>query len=151
MNWITITETAVQTRLTGAELNAFRTAAMAVGQGDPLPEVIAQVTDQVRGYVAACPNNALGATGTIPKRLLASALDIIRYRVATRLPQMAGLIDALREGEYKDALTLLRAVAACNYAIEDPAADGDDTGGGTVEVVNRPPRVAAKSQLGGLA
>ena len=125
MSWITITEDDVKTRLTGAELSAFRTAALAAGQTDPLPEVIAQVTDEVRGYIAACPRNSLGAAGTIPKRLLGAALNIIRYRVATRLPSMKALIDGLREGEYKDALTLLRQVAACDYAIEDPTASDE--------------------------
>jgi len=145
MSWITITTGDVQTRLTGPEMDAFRTAATAFGQVDPLPEIIAQVVDEIRGYIAACSENRLGAAGTIPPRLLATAINIIRYRYATRLPGMSSLIDPLRVAEYNDALRLLQQVAACDFSIEDP--DGRD-GSATPMVSGRAPQFSRQQQDG---
>lgn len=135
MSWITITEEDVKTRLAGAELTAFKTAALSPGQSNPLPEIISQVTDEIRGYVAACAHNTLDAAGTVPPRLLAPALNMIRYRLATRLPGMKGLIDELRQKEYNDALAVLKDVAACRFAVEDPDGDATSTTSPTPDIV----------------
>jgi phage gp36-like protein len=121
--WIEITEADVQTRLAGAELSAYRSAGKASGQPDPLPEIITAVVDEVRGYVAACSRNTLGIGTTIPAKLKASALSMIRYRLITRLPLTIG---EERKQEYRDALDLMREVAACRFAVEEPA-DPDTT------------------------
>jgi len=124
MSWITITSDDVLTRLAGAEKASYQNAARASGQSDPLPEIIAQVTDVVRGYVAACAANELDIGGTIPPRLLAAAVDIIRYRLTTRLPLT---LTAAREQEYKDAISLLKDVAACKFSVEDPNSSDPET------------------------
>lgn len=115
--WIEITVADVQTRLAGAELSAYRGSALAQGQADPLPEIVVAVVDEIRGYVAACSRNTLGAGNTIPSKLKASALSMIRYRLITRLPLSIG---EERKQEYRDALDLMRDVASCKFAVEEP-------------------------------
>ncbi|MDR1305697.1 MAG: DUF1320 family protein [Verrucomicrobiales bacterium] len=138
MSWLTLTTDDVLTRLAAPELDAFRTAATAPGQADPLTEIIASVCDRVRGYVAACARNRLGPAGTIPARLVGPALAVIRYEAATRLPRMGKLIDQLRVTEYEKALQLFRDVAACDYAVEDPAdVDGTQSAGAVRPVSHR--------------
>lgn len=122
--WVEITEADVQTRLAGAELAAYRSAAKATGQIDPLPEIINAVVDEVRGYVAACDRNTLGVGNTIPEKLVSAALAIIRFRLITRLPLSIG---EERKTEYSDALRLLERVSECKFAVEEPTVpDTDD-------------------------
>lgn len=125
MAWKTLSEEQVRTRLSGPELAALRTAALAAGQEDPLPEVIAQVTGEVRGYVAACSANRLGPAGTIPPQLESAALALIRYRLAGRLPVRTLMTDD-RRTEREAAERLLRDVAACKFAVEAPADAGPE-------------------------
>jgi phage gp36-like protein len=127
MSWITLTPDDILLRLAGAEKAAYTTAALAGGQSDPLPEILEQVTDEVRGYIAACASNTLGPAGTLPPRLRLAALDIARYRLVTRLPNR--LTDERKE-EYRNAIKLLESVASCKFAVEDPA--GDATSGAQV-------------------
>lgn len=119
MAWITLSINDVKTRLAGAEVEALQEAALAVGQADPLPEIIRQAIIEVRGYVAACRENTLGAGDTIPEELKSAALDLIRHRVCTRLPVQ--LLTEERKEEYRNALTLLRDAAACRFTLEQPA------------------------------
>ena len=118
MPWIPITEAMVRTRLAGAELNALQNAALGDNQTDPLPEIVAQVVDEVRGYVAA-GGVTLGAGSTIPSKLQSATLAIIRYRLATRLPVKSFLTED-RKTENADALRLLNRVADGKYAVEEP-------------------------------
>jgi hypothetical protein len=137
MSWITINEDDVKTRLTGAELDAFTGAALAQGQADPLPDIIASVTDRVRGYAAACARNRLGAPGTVPARLRGPALAVIRFELANRLPKMGRLIDDLRRAEYDNALRLFQQVAGGDFVIEDPDAATDAGARGPLPVSRR--------------
>jgi len=119
MAWITLSITDVKPKLAGAELSALQTAALSAGQSDPVVEMIAEVINEVRGYVAACNRNILGAGATIPDKLKSAALAMIRYRAATRLPGKAFLSeDRVRENEA--AIHLCEQVAACKFAIEEP-------------------------------
>lgn len=144
--WVTITEDDVLSGTAGRELAAYRTRALAQGQDDPLPQVVSKVIGEVRGFVAGCPENKLGAPGLIPSRLLPAAVDLVIYRLTNRL----GLaVKEDRRTAYREARELLRQVARCEFAIDDP--DLGDVGAGPgAEVVNRPNRVADKEQLGGL-
>ena len=122
MSWISLTADSVATRLAGPELDAVRSAALATGQADPLPEIVAAVVEEVRGYVAACPRNRLGATGTLPKALEASALALCRGRLLSRLP-VPSLDTEARRREVEDAQKLLRDVAAGRFYVDQPASD----------------------------
>jgi phage gp36-like protein len=139
MAWITISEDAIRSKLAAVELQALRTAALADGQADPLPEIVARTVDEVRGYIGACERNRLGPAGTIPAQLESAALAIVRYRLATRLP-VRTLLTEERKEEQRDALTLLRDVAACRYAVEQPDEAGPErlAIGGTPKIIPRP-------------
>ena len=131
MAWTTLTEDDVKTRLAGAELAAYTTVALANGQTSPLAPLIAQVVDEVRGYCAV--RNTLGEGSTIPAKLVSAAVDILRYRLTTRLPLK---VTDERKAEYTAALTLLRDVAAGKFAIEDAeTAEDEVTQGGGRSVI----------------
>lgn len=139
MAWISISTDDVKTRITGDELEALQEAALATGQTDPLPEIIIGVVKEVRGYVAACAKNTLGTGDTIPEGLLHTALAMIRFRLATRLPE-AGLLDENRKDENDKAIRLLENVAACKFAVEQPTT-------ATTEEISAPsPKTTAKDR-----
>lgn len=117
MAWIAITEADVQSRLAGAELTAFKNAAKASGQADPVAELISQTVDEVRGYIAACSRNTLEEGQKVPSKLKSATLALIVYRMITRLP-----IDVSQERREENtrANSLMREVAACRFAIEEP-------------------------------
>lgn len=137
MAWQAITTDDVKTRLAGAEVAALQSSALAVGQTDPLPEVVGQVVDEVRGYVAA-GGNTLDAAGTVPSKLVGATLAIIRYRLATRLP-ISGLLTEERKAENDAAIRLLERVADRKFAVEEAAAPSS-------EVIGAPgPKVTGKT------
>lgn len=107
------------TRLSGPELAALKTVALADGQTDPLPEILADVIHEVRGYVSACGRNTLAEGATIPEKLKGAALAMIRYRLVTRLPAKSLMNDDRRK-ENSDALHLMRDVAGCKFAVDEP-------------------------------
>lgn len=117
MPWITIIEADLLTAISGPELAGFRDAALADGQADPVAPTIAQVIELVRGYVGACKNNSLGPTGTIPKKLLPPALDLIAVRIPGRVGKSP---KAGRKDAAEAATTLLQQVAKCMFDIEEP-------------------------------
>ena len=128
MAWITLTETHLGERLAAAELAALQSAAVGA-YGNTVPDVLSSVVSEIRGRVAANGRNQLGADGTIPEELKASALAIARWRILSRLPGMKSLQDDARKSEYTDALALLEAVADGKFAIQQPSEPIDaDTG-----------------------
>jgi hypothetical protein len=144
--WIEITEDDVITRLAGAELTAYQTAALGTGQTDPLPDIITGVVREVRSRVAACRANTLGSGATIPDEVLHHALALIRYRLITRLP--VGVKEERRK-EYEDALAALRDVASCRVTIEQPAtASAEVVSSPTPRTTPRPRRFTSGTQEG---
>jgi hypothetical protein len=134
MSWIIIAEADVISKLSGPELAAMKTAALQAAQGDPLPEVISQVTKEIRGYVAACSVNSLGDGATIPDELLGFAINRIRYELATRLP-VASLLTTARTDANSQAITALRDVAACKFKVIPPTTPAAEQAGGTDAVI----------------
>lgn len=129
MAWIAIDTDDVKTRLAGAEVTALQSSALASGQADPLPEIVTQVVDEVRGYIAA-GGFALEEGSKIPSKLLSAALAIIRYRCATRLPVKSFLTeDRVRENEA--AIRLLERVSDGKFAVEEPVTEEDEASGGS--------------------
>lgn len=122
MSWIAITEAHVLTVMSGPELDALRAAALDAGQADPLQPTIDQVTDLVRGYAAGVV--VLGASGTIPQKLLAPALDIIASRIPQRVDQSPSDGRAAKETA---AISLLKDVAAGRFKIEEPTTASTET------------------------
>lgn len=150
--WITPTISDFKRRFSGAEYEGITTAALADGQeGDAVVEsVITDVVKLIRGKVAACRNNVLGAGNTIPDELLDAALSIVRWRVLTRLPN-TGLADDPRELEYREALGLLDDVAACKFVIEQPETATEQVIASPVaEVIHSTCRQAIRERMNGL-
>jgi len=146
MSWAAITEAHIVTHIAGAELEGLRAAALADGQVDPVQPSIDQVTELVRGYVAACATNTLGDAGTIPTRLLGPACTLVICEIINRVPGYE--LDDDRGDARDKAIRLLEQVAACNYAIEDPET-GEDSGG-EMEVASSSTRKATRDSLNGL-
>lgn len=150
MSWQPITEADVVTKLSGPEIAAMKTAALKAGQVNPLPGIITQIVGEVRGYVAGCDANVLGAGETIPSELLGTAISRIRFELATRLP-VPGLLTEDRRKANDNAITLLRDVARCTFKIVGPVtASADQPGGPAVQVASSTKRRATREKLSGL-
>lgn len=129
MPWNALTTAGILSRLTAQELAAVRQQSVEVGQADPLAEVLAQVTAEVRGYVAAHAPNRLGPAGTLPDQLHGTAVGLARWRLCSRLAvgRMADvLLTEPRRQEYEDGLRLLRDVSSGRFAVEQPDEDGPE-------------------------
>lgn len=148
MAWLAITEDFVKTKLSGPELNALRTAALAEGQADPLAEIIEDVVKEVRGYVAGCKANTLGAGLTVPDKLKTATMSRIRFELATRLPVKTLLTDDRRTAN-QDAIKLLTRVAECGFAIEEPlTADTEKLATYTPKIIERCREFTREDQAG---
>jgi phage gp36-like protein len=117
MAWITLTDADLETRFAGAELAALRQKALSSGQGDPVPVVLAEVVDLVRGYVAGHQVNQLGVGATVPAKLKTAALSIVRYELLNRLGMR---VSEDRKQAYLDAIRLLEQVARGQFAVDEP-------------------------------
>lgn len=118
--WITLTADDLKQGLSGPEVSALSTAALASGQGDPLPAVVLDVIREVRGYISAHPSNVLGAGDTIPDTLKATAIARVRFEAFTRLPVKESLLTEARQKANEAALQRLRDVARGMFAIQEP-------------------------------
>lgn len=147
MPWITVTEDDLLTVMNGKELDAYRAAALADGQPDPVAPTISQVVDLVRGYVAACKTNSLGEGNTIPSKLLAPALDLI----VVRIPQRVGRDPKQgRKDSAATAITLLEQVAACKFDVESPATPAAESSNVPRPLISRPKRHFDRASQSGL-
>jgi len=120
MSWSPITEADLLNVLAGPELDAYRAAALASGQADPIAPTIQDVVGMVRGYVEGCLRNRADADPTtIPDKLKPAALDIL----AVRIPRRAAGTEPTetRADAEQQAIDLLKDVAACRFGIDQPA------------------------------
>lgn len=147
MAWIAITEADVQSRVAGAELTAFKNAAKASGQADPVAELISQTVDEVRGYIAACSRNTLEEGQKVPSKLKSATLALIVYRINTRLPIA---VTQERRDENERADRLMREVAACRFAIEEPTVESTEAINSTRPGITTPERDFTRNNQDGL-
>jgi hypothetical protein len=128
-NWITLTKDDLLGAFSALEVDRFSSIQLSSGQtaDGVIAEEIEKITSYVRGRCEMAVRgghlSALGPAGTIPSRLKMSALHILRVNIATRLPAMTDLIDELRQEQNKQALALLKEVAAGSFAAEDNLGD----------------------------
>lgn len=120
MAWQTISEADIKTQITAPELSAARTAAIDAGQADPLPEAITNAVNMVRGYISGWTANTLGPEGTIPDKLVLTAIDVAVYLLCKRIPKKILLTDQ-RQRAYDAAISLLKDVARGAFRLEVPA------------------------------
>ncbi len=120
MAWRSITEADVLTRLSGPELETFRSAALADDQADPVADAIRYVVDFARGHIAACSNNRLGASGTVPEKLVGACLDLIAIEIMKRAGGVVIDPQDARSSAAREARRVLERVADCKFAVELP-------------------------------
>ena len=125
MAWIEVTLDHLKGKLTGPEVSALQTAALAEGQQDPIPEETERVVREVRGYVAACKQNVIAPGITIPEELLDATLAILVVRINTRLPSKVLLTEERMDAK-NDALRLMNMVAQCNFGLAQPEEASDE-------------------------
>jgi phage gp36-like protein len=113
MAWITLTEADVQASCGIDMIDAWREH-LASGQVDPLPSIMADVVDEVRGAVVT--QYPLAATG-IPRSLKNAAVDISIYRLAKRVLVSAEGLAVYRTAA-DDAQRKLTAVAEGKLGVE---------------------------------
>lgn len=120
--WITPTEADILTRMSGPELDAFRSAALGSGQADPVAELIISTVNMMRGYIFRCPNVDVTTKeeGTIPTSGLFAFLDLI---VPTLQGRHAGAViegtNGIRLDARSDAMKWLRDCANCLIAVDE--------------------------------
>jgi phage gp36-like protein len=114
MSWTTISTNNVLARLNSAEKVAFKDILQTDGQSDPLTENTTMVTNLVRGYCRAQVSDLPDAG--IPPELVDPAVDIIIYKLATRVSHNHA---EQRKAGYEAALEILKMVAAGDFVIAD--------------------------------
>lgn len=122
MSWIAITETAVRPllRLSVAETEVIRDVVLG-GQTDPLSGIITDLVEEIRGFVAGNPANAVGSDGTIPSRLKNAAVAVARHRYLNAFQETQSYLTEQRVKEYEDAWDLLsNKVPAGKFSIDQP-------------------------------
>ena len=127
MSWRVITEADLLKKLSSDELEAIRAAGLASGQADPVSAHLADVTNFVRGFIAANSGNVLGSEGTLPERIILPAIDYLVVDIGSRV---AGLLidpEGIRKTSYDNANRLFRDIAQGNFAIEAPETESTET------------------------
>jgi len=117
-NWIPITIDDLNDAKVSALVDAARSAALAEGQTDPAPRVIARVVSRIRAEIKGCATNKLDSDPTtIPEDLSDLAARMIVRRLQGRLN--ISLSDD-EKTEQKDDLRYLERIAACSVPIAAP-------------------------------
>jgi hypothetical protein len=119
MSWSTITQSDLKTKLSGPEYTALTAAVLSSGQPDPVALVIANVVNEIRGFIAGADFH-LGPAETLPSRLLDTALTIVAWRAALRL-NIAQMLSDNRKAEYNRAMDLLGKLSDGNFSLEEPS------------------------------
>ncbi len=120
MSWSPLTPADVLACLASAQVDALRQRALAPGQNDPLPTIIADVTARVRAEVRGNRRNRVERDETLlPPELKLAAAHLALESLQARLPNLALSPDQIRlMGE---ARALLARVARGEVPISVPA------------------------------
>lgn len=146
MSWISPDQDDVKQRLSGPEFATVEAEALATGEGNPWPSLIAEVVEAIRGYIGGgSPKNTLGAGATIPGSCKRHAMSLVIWDGLTRFG-IDRLLTEARKKDYESANRYFEKVAAGSIVVEQPetaATDADFRNReGGVEVVN--PEVSTK-------
>lgn len=147
--WREIIEADILSKMSSAELEAFREAAVSDDQDDPITAAIENITGLVRGYVASNDSNTLDiAANTVPERLIPSAVDYLVVDIPARAAGMQMDPEDARAKAKAQAIKLFEQVAAGKFSIADPETGKESVGGGARRITRNKPRVNRKN-LGG--
>lgn len=145
--WRELIEADVLGVLSEPEAAAYQTAAIGSGQ-DVLADVLGQVVNHCRGYIADNAENALAVGLTLPERCLRPALHLVRKDLLTRLDLE---VSKDRLDDAKEALRFFERVADGRVAIEQPSGTLDTSSPGPrIAMVSNHERQATREKLSGL-
>jgi hypothetical protein len=145
--WRELTEADVLGVLNATETSVYQTAVAGVGQ-DVLADIIGQVVQHCRGYIADNPANKLAAGVTLPERAIRPALHLIRKDLLTRLDLE---VSEDRRKDASEALRFFERVADGKVQVELPDGETDDSGPvQTIETLSNNERQATRQNLSGL-
>lgn len=131
--WIPLTVSDIERHLAAPQVKALRERALAPGQPDPLPEILASVVAEVRAAVASQPRHRLSADPTLlpPELRLTAVLRALAVAQA-RLPGLSLSPDQEALAQQAER-TLVRVANGSLWigAADDATAEGE-SGAGTV-------------------
>lgn len=118
MAWITITIADLKDVKVSALIEACRTAALGVGQTDPIPGIISTVTKRIRAEISGCAKNVLDATATaIPDDLKDLACRMIVRSAMSRINRP---LSDDEKTEQSNDLKYLERIARCDVPVAKP-------------------------------
>jgi hypothetical protein len=145
--WRELTEDDVLGVLSAPEAAGYQAAAAGSGQ-DVLTDVMIQVVNHCRGYIADNPSNKLAEGVTLPERVIRPALHLIRKDLLTRIDME---VSEDRRKDAAEALRFFERVADGKVQVEQPTGTTDDSGPvQTMETISTNERQATREKLSGL-
>jgi len=145
--WRELSEADVLGVLNASETAAYQAAAIGEGQ-DVLADIVGQVVNHCRGYIADHPANRLAEGLTLPERAIRPALHLIRKDMLTRLDMD---VSEDRRKDASEALRFFERVADGKVGVEQPTGATDDSGPvQTIAVLSNHERQATRQNLSGL-
>lgn len=145
--WRELTEADVLGVLNALETAAYQTAAAGDGQ-DVLADIIGQVVNHCRGYIADNRENKLAAGLTLPERCLRPALHLVRKDLLTRINLE---VSEDRRKDASEALRFFERVAEGKVTIEQPDGATDNSSPApSITVLSNNERQSTRDNLAGL-
>lgn len=145
--WRELTEADVFGVLSEPEAAAYQSSAIGAGQ-DVLADILGQVVNHCRGYIADNSANALAEGITLPERCLRPALHLIRKDLLTRLDLE---VSEDRRKDAAEALRFFERVADGKVAIEQPTGAIDNSSPSpAISLLSNNERQATRQNLSGL-
>lgn len=145
--WRPLTENDVLGVLSEPEAAAYQSAAAGDVQ-DVLSDVLGQVVNHCRGYIADNAQNSLADGLTLPERCLRPALHLIRKDLLTRLDLE---VSEDRRKDAAEAIRFFERVADGKVSIEQPTGATDTSGPvQAIKLLSDHERQATRQNLSGL-
>lgn len=118
MAWITMTAEDLNEYLPALQLKALRTKALAAGQSDPLPSMIAEVAAQVRNTIASAGYPIEATANSFPAVLKTAVAFLVIGLAQARLPGLS--LTSEQDEQIANAKALLNKISAREVAIDAP-------------------------------
>lgn len=117
--WIKLQPEDLNDYLVAAQINVLRTKALASGQGDPMLDIIEDVSTRIRAEIRGNPANRVSNTVfAIPPELIGVAAALIIESAQGRIPGLKSNADQIRAAN--NARDYLRRLAKGDVPISTP-------------------------------